>query len=633
MNYVKTSSMMPEHLHNVLVCSRKHSRIHFVTTHPRASLRLRGRAWNRRLGELKPIHITATTTQESVGVSAHSNGSGLRAESFPKSMPANERPVHREANEVSKTSDSVKLAEETQKLDDSYLEKAVLDFEIHFSKKMERVCKYYRAFPVKAFKRLAEVLTVALRIYLTWAREERCKVPLEKRSRGTVLRNGISQLGPVFVKLAQTLSTRPDIVGDEAAGALSVLQDQWEGPVVSGDPTWGGEPSAPVLFATLSEQPVAAASIGQVYRGQLACGMEVAVKVQRPNILKQVSLDMYVTREVLEWFEQTGFNGSEDLPLIVDEVGTGIFYELDYRQEGKNADDFQESLGFLDYLHIPRTFWDFTRCRVLTQEWIHGRPMKALSLEEQKVMVKMGVDCSAVQLLRTGLIHADPHEGNMLFTDDGKLALLDFGLVCRVDNSKQEAMANCVLNILNANWAGVVDNLRGIEILPRVPSVFVDPSGQPTDFGTPNGTWKELTDAEFKEAFSAALSGGEGGDSKRNFTQLVMDLTKLAGQYKFQLPSYMVFIIRSITTLDFCAVRTNCNMYEVAAPVALWRALTPKTPEGTSPLVALWRALTPKTPEGTSLLVALWRALTPKTPEGTSPLVALWRALTPKTPE
>lgn len=76
------------------------------------------------------------------------------------------------------------------------------------------------------------------------------------------------------------------------------------------------------------------------------------------------------------------------------------------------------------------------------------------------------------------------------------------------------------------------------------------------------------------------MSGGKGGDTKRNFTELVMDLTDLSGMYRFCLPPYMVFIIRSITTLDFCAVRTNCNMYEVAAPVAIWRALTPRTKSG-----------------------------------------------------
>lgn len=481
------------------------------------------------------------------------------------------------------------------------LEGVVLDFSLGFTQKMLKVCGILDRNPARAASRLAEVIGVFTKIYARWQWEEKRNTAEDERKRGAYLRDGIAQLGPVFVKIAQTLSTRPDIIGDEAADSLLVLQDQmgpfdsktayaiikqelqWEGPIVR-DPAAESDGPTP-LFSELTPEPIAAASIGQVYKGKLMDGRQVAVKVQRPGMVSKIALDMYIVRQLLDWLEKSGFNGSEDLPIIVDEVGAAIFYELDYRCEAQNADDFAESLRMLDFVKVPATVKEFTARRTLVQEWINGRPMKQLSIEEQRKMVQMGVTCSSTQLLRTGIVHADPHEGNMLFTDDGKLAMLDFGLMCRVENDKQEAMAACILNILNANWEGVVDDLRVIGILPPVASVWTNDAGERIKFeaGTV-GQWVDLSDPEFKAQFREAMSSGLGGDQKRNFTQLVMDLTVLSGMYRFCLPPYMVFIIRSITTLDFCAVRTNCNMYEVAAPVAIWRALTPRTAAGRNSL-------------------------------------------------
>eukprot|EP00854_Cymbomonas_tetramitiformis_P017027 gene17027-20245_t len=271
--------------------------------------------------------------------------------------------------------------------------------------------------------------------------------------------------------------------------------------------------------------------------------------------------------QALVWLEDSGLNGSEDLPNIVDEVGAGIFRELDYTQEATNMADFSEALSFLDYLKVARTYDHLTTRRVMTQEWLRGRPMKELNLEEQKKMVKMGVECSSAQLFRTGLVHADPHEGNMMYTDDGKLAILDFGLICRVDNSQQEAMAGCILNILNGDWNELIDNLRVMEMLPTTAQRWIGEDGKQADYTSDKGTWQEIDDAEFRRAFAECMDGPDPNNKvvRANFTELVVDLTALSTGYRFQLPPYMVFIIRSLTTLDFCAVRTNCNMYEVSA--------------------------------------------------------------------
>lgn len=479
------------------------------------------------------------------------------------------------------------------------LERIVLDFSARdFSEKMEAVGEYFSRSPTELAGRTAEVLGVIGKVYALWQFEERMGTPLEQRKRGKALRDGIARLGPVFIKMAQTLSTRPDIIGEEAADNLMVLQDKvgpfsseeadeiikrelgWSGAVREKDARKPGP--AYSLYKELSDEPVAAASIGQVYKGVMHDGTQVAVKVQRPGVLRRIALDLHIIRLGFGWIEESGLNGSEDLDKIVDEVGAGVFQELDYTIEARNADDFRRSLRFLNYIFVPRHFSDMTTKKILTQQWISGRPMKDLSLEEQKLMVQMGVECSSAQMFRTGLVHADPHEGNMMFTDDGKLALLDFGLICRVDDDQQEAMANCILNILNRQWDELIDNLRIMEMLPEEPQMWVDADGNPADYtqGGP-GTWKVISDDEFRRAFELCMDGEDGNAKVRsNFTELVIDLTKISTAYRFNLPPYMVFVIRSLTTLDFAAARTNCNMYEVAAPTAIFRALSPRTDRG-----------------------------------------------------
>jgi hypothetical protein len=432
---------------------------------------------------------------------------------------------------------------------------------------------------------------------------------------------------------SQTLSTRPDIIGDEAADSLKPLQDQMApfssvgaydtirnelkhaGPVCPGDTSWKG-PTDSVssndsknnrpLYKELSKEPVAAASIGQVYKGLTWDGRQVAVKVQRPGVLRQIALDLHIARMTLIWIEESGLNGATDLANIVDRVGRGIFQELDYTLEASNADEFRRSLRFMDFLVVPRHLKEMTGRRVLTQQWIDGRPMKSLTNEEQLKMVQWGVECSSAQLFRTGLVHADPHEGNMLYTDDGKLALLDFGLICRVNNEQQEAMAGCILNVLNRDWSDLIDNLRIIGMLPDVPQKWVDLNGDvmKDGYASGEGKWIDGDDESFRKAFLNCMDGtsdatamdatSDAASSKKgpqipskkltNFTELVMDLTKLSTAWRFNLPPYMVFVIRSLTTLDFCAVRTGANMYELAAPTALFRAMAPKTPRGRAQL-------------------------------------------------
>ena len=411
----------------------------------------------------------------------------------------------------------------------SNLEAVVLDYSLGYTEKLLKINQFFKSNPLELAARCGEVIAQFSSVLTIWKYEDAMDIPLEKRTRAGKLRDVVAKLGPVFVKLAQTLSTRPDIIGEEAADALMTLQQdvkQFDSEVAfqtireelinRGSLRFikdivGGDPETS-LYSEFNEKPIAAASIGQVYEARLhdAQKTKVAVKVQRPGMVRRIALDCTVIRLLLTWLEESGANGSEDLPFIIDEVGAGIFRELDYTLEAKNAKAFARSLKFLPYVKIPRSWDNLTSTRVLTQEFISGRPMKKLNLDEQRKMVRMGVECSSAQLFRTGLVHADPHEGNMLYTDQGQLALIDFGLICEVNNAQQEAMASCILNILNAQWDDLIDNLRIMGMLPDKAQIWKDENGNVADYTSDPGKWYVITDDEFRRAFREAMDGPDG---------------------------------------------------------------------------------------------------------------------------
>ena len=239
----------------------------------------------------------------------------------------------------------------------------MLDFspEYDFTRKMLDVGTYFERSPGELAVRAAEVLAVVGSVYATWMYEERLGTPRERRTRGRKLRDGVARLGPVFIKMAQTLSTRPDIIGEEAAENLEVLQDQvgpfswrrrarlydelgWRGAVTEREASREGPTHS--LYKELSDEPIAAASIGQVYEGRLHDGTKVAVKVQRPGMVRRIALDLHIIRLGFKWVEESGLNGSEDLDKIVDQVGAGVFQELDYTIEARNADEFRNRSSF-----------------------------------------------------------------------------------------------------------------------------------------------------------------------------------------------------------------------------------------------------------------------------------------------
>ncbi|HWD24960.1 MAG TPA: AarF/ABC1/UbiB kinase family protein, partial [Acidimicrobiales bacterium] len=252
------------------------------------------------------------------------------------------------------------------------------------------------------------------------------------------LTDELEAMGPTFVKLGQLLSTRSDLLHPAYLEALARLQDDVErvpfdeiAEVVSSE--IGTRISK--AFQSFDETPKASASIGQVHRAVLRDGREVAVKVQRPGVRRRVIDDMEVIEELAAFVDGRGASGRAfDLPEMVEQFRRSIMAELDYRLEASNLRLLGSNLARYDRLVVPQPIEDYSSSLVLTTELVDGRnvgslgPLARLETDGAPLAGQL-FDAYLDQILVDGFVHADPHPGNVLLTVDGRLALVDLGMV------------------------------------------------------------------------------------------------------------------------------------------------------------------------------------------------------------
>ncbi|MEM9771143.1 MAG: AarF/UbiB family protein, partial [Cyanobacteria bacterium P01_D01_bin.73] len=248
--------------------------------------------------------------------------------------------------------------------------------------------------------------------------------------RAEQLRNILVGLGPTFIKVGQALSTRPDLIRVDYLAELEKLQDQL--PPFSTEIAFAileTDFNYPIedLYAEISPRPIAAASLGQVYKARLRTGEEVAVKVQRPELLPTLTLDLYLLRigagALAPWLP---LNLGHDLQLIVDEFGVKLFEEIDYINEGRNAERFAANFQDDTSVKVPAIYWRYSSQRVLTLEWMDGikltdtKRVTEANLDQNE-LITIGVTSGLRQLLEYGFFHADPHPGNLFAMRDGRM--------------------------------------------------------------------------------------------------------------------------------------------------------------------------------------------------------------------
>ncbi|WIA09229.1 hypothetical protein OEZ85_008638 [Tetradesmus obliquus] len=393
---------------------------------------------------------------------------------------------------------------------------------------------------------------------------------LEERSavRAVELRKLLSGLGPSFVKIGQALSARPDLLPQVYLETLSELQDRL--PSFPNEIAWAvveeelGVPVATV-YEQLSEQPVAAASLGQVYKGVLReTGELVAVKVQRPGIGESIAVDMLLLRRLMAVVDKNLPQVSQPLVPLVDEFASRLFAELDYMAEGRNAERFQALYGSMPRVRTPKIYWQATQRRVLTMEWIEGVKLTNKPAMDEAGLdivdfVDVGIECTLRQLLEHGYFHADPHPGNLLASRDGSLVYLDFGMMSEAPQYARYAIMAHVVHLVNRDYDAMCRDYYTLQFMdPSIDTAPIAPALQ----------------AFFDDVLDASVS-------ELNFKAIVDGLGAVLFQYPFRVPAYYALILRSLTVLEGLALQADAN-YKLlgrAYPYIARRLLTDPAPE------------------------------------------------------
>ena len=408
------------------------------------------------------------------------------------------------------------------------------------------ITRIYAGHPQRLIRRLWQTLVpiglYLLGVWFDWF-TGLLKGPDRARARAKEAADLIASLGPAFIKAGQALSTRPDIVPPLLLEELAQLQDQLPGfDSALAMACIEDDLGAPVLeiYEQLDAEPISAASLGQVHKGVLKGGQEVAVKVQRPGLREQITLDLYIVRNIAAWLNQNVGLIRSDLVALIDELGKRVFEEMDYCNEAANAERFAALHAHNPRIAVPRIYHQATSRRVLTMEWIEG--VKLTNLEavrgigvDPDEMVNIGVNCSLQQLLEHGFFHADPHPGNLLALSDGRLAYLDFGMMSEVSRGSRTGLIQAVVHLVNRNFGKLSKDFVSLGFLAE--DVNLEP----------------IVPA-FEKVFGQAI---EQGVSRMDFKAVTDDLSGVMYRFPFRVPPYYALIIRSLVTLEGIALSVD----------------------------------------------------------------------------
>uniref|UniRef100_B8HWD2 ABC-1 domain protein n=1 Tax=Cyanothece sp. (strain PCC 7425 / ATCC 29141) TaxID=395961 RepID=B8HWD2_CYAP4 len=431
------------------------------------------------------------------------------------------------------------------------------------------IARYYDRRPWLLWGRLIQILWSLGSFWLSLQWDQwQGKTEQRITARAMQLRRVLTGLGPTFIKIGQALSTRPDLIRKDFLDQLTLLQDKLPPfPTPIAFANLEAELGQPVdkIYAQISEQPVAAASLGQVYRAKLFNGEEVAVKIQRPHLRPILSRDLYLIRKLASWFGPwLPLNLGHDLTLVVDEFGTKLFEEIDYLNEGRNAEKFAHNFRDDPTVKVPRIFWRYSSQRVLTLEWIEGvklsrtECMVAAHVDPDS-LIRIGVISGLRQLLEFGFFHADPHPGNLFALSDGRMAYIDFGMMDQLEESTKETLVDALVHLINKEYIALAKDFVRLgfltpetDIYPIVPAL---------------------------EAVLGDMMGAKVRDF--NFKTITDRFSELMFDYPFRLPAKFALIIRSLITQEGVALCLNpeFRIVEVSYPYIAKRLLSGESPQ------------------------------------------------------
>ncbi len=329
------------------------------------------------------------------------------------------------------------------------------------------------------------------------------------------------------------------------------------------------------LFRSFDPIPLAAASLGQVHKAQLHTGEEVVVKVQRPGLRQLFTIDLQILKGIARYFQNhPDWGRGRDWMGIYEECCRILWEEIDYINEGRNADTFRRNFRTYDWVQVPRVYWRYASPRVLTLEYLpgikisHYEALEAAGLD-RKLIANLGAKAYLQQLLNDGFFHADPHPGNIAVSAEGALIFYDFGMMGQIKTNVREQLMETLFGVAQKDAERVVASL--VELGALSPVDDMGPVRRSVQYILDN-----FMDKPFEEQSVSAISD---------------DLYEIAYDQPFRFPATFTFVMRAFSTLEGVGkgLDPEFNFMEVAKPFAMQIMTNGNTPDGNSFLNELGR--------------------------------------------
>ncbi|MEH2449537.1 MAG: AarF/ABC1/UbiB kinase family protein [Nostoc sp.] len=428
------------------------------------------------------------------------------------------------------------------------------------------------------------VLTLLFKLWLynkSWSYPggvTEAKQAARRKTQAVWIRNTLLDLGPTFIKVGQLFSTRADIFPIEYVEELAKLQDKvpafsYEQVEATIEKELGKK--IPELFHNFEPIPLAAASLGQVHKAVLHTGESVVVKVQRPGLKKLFEIDLQILKGITRYFQNhPKWGRGRDWLGIYEECCRILWEEIDYLNEGRNADTFRRNFRGYDWVNVPRIYWRYATSKILTLEYLPGikisqyEALEAAGLD-RKAIARQGAQAYLLQLLNSGFFHADPHPGNIAISASGALIFYDFGMMGRIKSNVREGLMQTLFGIAQKDGDRVVQSL--IDLGAIAPTDDMGPVRRSVQY-----MLDHFMDKPFENQSVAAISD---------------DLYEIAYNQPFRFPATFTFVMRAFSTLEGVGkgLDPEFNFMEVAQPYAMQLITDMNGSEGNSFLNELGR--------------------------------------------